>query len=48
MERGGRVVRLRHGDPDRMTTYDLEPEAWLERVKATAAQISAALGHRGH
>ena len=38
--RGGRVVRLRHGDPDRMTTYDLEPEAWVERlVRAGARRI---------
>ena len=36
--RGGRVVRLRHGDPDRMTTYDLEPEAWLEGLVRAGAQ----------
>jgi len=35
---GGRVVRLRHGDPDRMTTYDLEPEAWLDRLVAAGAR----------
>ncbi|MBI4913483.1 MAG: 1-(5-phosphoribosyl)-5-[(5-phosphoribosylamino)methylideneamino] imidazole-4-carboxamide isomerase [Acidobacteria bacterium] len=36
----GRVVRLRKGDPARSTFYDLEPEAWIQRlVEAGATRI---------
>lgn len=34
---GGRIVRLRHGDPAQVTYYDLEPEAWIERLAAAGA-----------
>jgi phosphoribosylformimino-5-aminoimidazole carboxamide ribotide isomerase len=34
----GRLVRLRHGDPDQATFYDLAPEAWVERLAAVGAQ----------
>ena len=37
---GGRIVRLRHGDPKQVTFYDLEPEAWIARlVEAGARRI---------
>lgn len=29
---GGRIVRLRHGDPRQATFYDLDPEAWIGRL----------------
>lgn len=35
---GGRVVRLRHGDPSQATFYDLSPEAWLARLVAAGAR----------
>lgn len=37
---GGRIVRLRHGDRDQVTHYDLQPEAWIERlVEAGSTRI---------
>jgi len=33
----GRLVRLRHGDPRQATFYDLEPEAWIERLAEAGA-----------
>ena len=39
--RGGRVVRLRHGDPGQTTFYDLAPEAWID-------QLAVAGAHRIH
>lgn len=35
---GGRVVRLRHGDPNQTTFYDVAPQAWLERLVRAGAQ----------
>lgn len=35
---GGRVVRLRHGDPGQTTFYDLTPEAWIDRLAAAGAR----------
>jgi phosphoribosylformimino-5-aminoimidazole carboxamide ribotide isomerase len=34
---GGRIVRLRHGDRNQVTFYDLEPAAWVERLVAAGA-----------
>lgn len=34
---GGRIVRLRHGDPTQATYYDLTPQAWIERLDACGA-----------
>lgn len=34
---GGRVVRLLHGDFDKVTHYDLSPEVWVERLVAAGA-----------
>ena len=34
----GRLVRLRHGDPRQATVYDLEPEAWIERLMEAGAR----------
>lgn len=34
----GRLVRLRHGDPQQATFYDLTPEAWLEQLIAAGAR----------
>ncbi|MBI3132158.1 MAG: 1-(5-phosphoribosyl)-5-[(5-phosphoribosylamino)methylideneamino] imidazole-4-carboxamide isomerase [Acidobacteria bacterium] len=37
---GGRIVRLRHGNRNQVTFYDLEPAAWVERlVEAGATRI---------
>lgn len=37
---GGRIVRLREGDRARVTCYDLDPLAWIERlVRAGARRI---------
>ncbi|HJV23844.1 MAG TPA: HisA/HisF-related TIM barrel protein [Holophagaceae bacterium] len=37
---GGRIVRLRHGDRNQVTFYDLEPAVWVERlVDAGATRI---------
>lgn len=37
---GGRIVRLRHGDREQVTFFDLTPEAWMERlVEAGASRI---------
>ena len=36
--RGGKVVRLAQGDPDRQTTYGDDPRAWAERWKDEGAQ----------
>ncbi|HJW32086.1 MAG TPA: 1-(5-phosphoribosyl)-5-[(5-phosphoribosylamino)methylideneamino] imidazole-4-carboxamide isomerase [Holophagaceae bacterium] len=37
---GGRIVRLRHGDRNQVTFYDLEPAIWVERlVEAGATRI---------
>lgn len=33
----GRLVRLRHGDPQQASYYDLTPEAWLEQLVAAGA-----------
>ena len=33
----GRVVRLRHGDRDQASFYDLTPEAWIERLAEAGA-----------
>ncbi|HEX9082704.1 MAG TPA: 1-(5-phosphoribosyl)-5-[(5-phosphoribosylamino)methylideneamino] imidazole-4-carboxamide isomerase [Holophagaceae bacterium] len=33
----GRLVRLRHGDPQQATFYDLEPEAWVKRLAEAGA-----------
>ncbi|MBS2030287.1 MAG: 1-(5-phosphoribosyl)-5-((5-phosphoribosylamino)methylideneamino)imidazole-4-carboxamide isomerase [Deltaproteobacteria bacterium] len=35
---GGRVVRLRHGDPNQTTFYGVTPRAWLERLVAAGAK----------
>jgi phosphoribosylformimino-5-aminoimidazole carboxamide ribotide isomerase len=38
--RQGRIVRLRHGDLAQVTSFDLAPEAWIERlVEAGATRI---------
>lgn len=34
---GGRLVRLRHGDPQQASFYDLPPEAWAEQLAAAGA-----------
>ena len=34
----GRLVRLRHGDPQQATFYDLTPETWLARLMAAGAR----------
>lgn len=34
----GRLVRLRHGDPQQATFYDLTPEGWLERLVSAGAR----------
>ncbi|WP_291271658.1 1-(5-phosphoribosyl)-5-[(5-phosphoribosylamino)methylideneamino] imidazole-4-carboxamide isomerase [Geothrix sp.] len=34
----GRLVRLRHGDPQQATFYDLTPEAWVVRLIAAGAR----------
>ncbi len=34
----GRLVRLRHGDPEQATFYDLAPEAWVERLVLAGAR----------
>lgn len=34
----GRLVRLRHGDPDQATFYDLDPEAWIGRLAEAGAR----------
>jgi phosphoribosylformimino-5-aminoimidazole carboxamide ribotide isomerase len=34
---GGRIVRLRHGDRDQATFFDLAPEAWIERLAEAGA-----------
>ncbi len=37
---GGRIVRLRHGDRNQVTFFDLAPEAWMEQlVEAGASRI---------
>lgn len=36
---GGRVVRLRHGDPRQATFYDLDPEAWIARLADAGATL---------
>lgn len=37
---GGGVVRLLHGDADKVTHYEVKPEAWIERlVEAGATRI---------
>ena len=36
--RGGKVVRLAQGDPERQTTYGDDPRAWAERWKAEGAE----------
>lgn len=35
---GGRVVRLRHGDPNQTTFYEVTPLAWLERLVGAGAK----------
>lgn len=34
----GRLVRLRHGDPQQATFYDLTPEDWIGRLAAAGAR----------
>ena len=34
----GRLVRLRHGDPQQATFYDQAPEAWVERLAEAGAR----------
>ena len=34
----GRLVRLRHGDPEQATYYDFTPEAWIARLAAAGAR----------
>lgn len=34
---GGRIVRLRHGDRNQVTFYDLEPASWVERLVGAGA-----------
>lgn len=34
----GRLVRLRHGDPEQATFYDLAPEPWVERLAEAGAR----------
>ena len=36
--RGGKVVRLAQGDPDRQTTYGDDPRYWAERWQAEGAE----------
>ena len=36
--RGGKVVRLSQGDPERQTTYGDDPRLWAERWKAEGAE----------
>ncbi len=34
----GRLVRLRHGDPQQATFYDLTPEVWIAQLAAAGAR----------
>ena len=34
----GRLVRLRHGDPQQATFYDLTPEEWIRRLATAGAR----------
>jgi len=34
----GRLVRLRHGDPDQATFYDLTPEGWIRQLAEAGAR----------
>jgi phosphoribosylformimino-5-aminoimidazole carboxamide ribotide isomerase len=34
----GRIVRLRHGDPDQVTFYDLDPADWIARLVGAGAR----------
>lgn len=34
---GGQIVRLRHGDPQQVSFYDLPPETWVEQLAAAGA-----------
>jgi phosphoribosylformimino-5-aminoimidazole carboxamide ribotide isomerase len=36
--RGGKIVRLAQGDPERQTTYGDDPRLWAERWKAEGAE----------
>lgn len=36
---GGRIVRLRHGDPQQASFYDWSPEAWVEQLAEAGARL---------